>query len=29
MVLTHDSFEYYTHRFALVAEAHDPVGSGS
>lgn len=29
MVLTHDSFEYCTYRFGLVAEAHDPVGSGS
>ena len=29
MILTHDSFEYYTNGSALVAKADDPVGSGS
>ena len=29
MILTHDSFEYYTNGSALVAKADNPVGSGS
>jgi len=29
MILTHDSFEYYTNGSALAAKADDPVGSGS
>ena len=29
MILTHDSFEYYTNGSALAAKADDSVGSGS
>ena len=29
MILTHDSFEHYTHGSALVAKADDLVGPGS
>ena len=29
IILTHDSFEYDTSGFALMAKANDPVSSGS